>query len=263
VKTKEPSFFERHPVVVKVLVWGACAFTMATTYLLGNWQWSRAQEKWALQAQIDRATQEPPLSQENYLRLKRPQEALHRRVVLRGHWLAKETLYLDNRPYSGRAGFWVFTPLMLSPKEAVLVQRGWVPRDLRDPLKLQSVMTPEEEVQIEARVSAGPSKMFELPHASKDAQPDVSLQAQSAIRANLDSKSLALQTGLPLVGDVIEIDPSTPDLVRDWPVVEQTASRNVGYAFQWYALCALSFSLFVWYQIIQPRRHAKRNAQVL
>ena len=258
VKTLESSLFERHPWALKALVWGACALTMATTFSLGAWQWSRAEQKWALQAQIEQAGMLSPLSQEAYLSLKDPLEALHRRVVLKGHWLAKDTLYLDNRPYSGRAGFWVFTPLVLTPSKTVLVQRGWVPRDAVDPLRLQEVQTPDGEMEVVAQVSAGPSKMFELPMS---ARPDsVKESAFSRIRANLELTSLAAEMALPLVGHVMEVDASTSDLVRDWPVVEQTASRNVGYAFQWYALCALAFFLCVWYQIIQPRRHAKRNS---
>jgi surfeit locus 1 family protein len=257
VKTQKLSLSERYPWALKSLVWGACAFTMATTFSLGRWQWSRAEQKWALQAQIEQASQQEALTPEAYLSLKDPLEALHRRVVFKGHWLAKYTLYLDNRPYSGHAGFWVLTPLMVSPNQAVLVQRGWVPRDAVDPLRLPEVQTPEGEVQIQAQVSAGPSRMFELPQSnSHGGQSDTGFVR---IRPNVELKSLEAELNLPLVGHVIEIDASTPDLVRDWPVVEQTASRNVGYAFQWYALCALAFLLCVWYQIIQPRRHAKRN----
>ena len=256
MKTLERSFFERHPWTLKALVGGACAFTMATTFSLGQWQWSRAEQKWALQEQMAKASALAPLSQEAYLGLVDPVDALHRRVVLKGHWLAKDTLYLDNRPYAGRAGFWVLTPLVLSPNRALLVQRGWVPRDVSDPLRLQDVATPEGEVEMLAEVSAGPSKMFELssskPHGGESEAP------LSRVRSNVDLKALATELSLPLLGHVIELDASAPDLIRDWPVVADTASRNVGYAFQWYALCALAFFLCVWYQIIQPSRHAKR-----
>jgi surfeit locus 1 family protein len=30
--------------------------------------------------------------------------------------------------------------------------------------------------------------------------------------------------------------------------------KNYGYAFQWFALCALILGLYVWFQLIQPRR---------
>ena len=32
--------------------------------------------------------------------------------------------------------------------------------------------------------------------------------------------------------------------------------KHHGYAFQWFALCALTAGLYVWFQIIQPRRRA-------
>jgi hypothetical protein len=257
VKNLSASWLERRPWIWKAMVWLACALTMAATCSLGQWQWSRAEQKWALQDHIEQARSLEPLSQEDYLALPDTGEALHRRVVLRGQWLAKDTLYLDNRPYAGRAGFWVLTPLVLNDKRAVLVQRGWVPRDPVDPLRLAAVETPPGAVQVLAQVSSGPSKMFELgvPSSREGSEEN----HFSRIRTNVDLPALATELSLPLEGHVIEIDASAPDLIRDWPVVADTASRNVGYAFQWYALSALAFFLCVWYQIIQPRRHAKRK----
>ncbi|HET7525200.1 MAG TPA: SURF1 family cytochrome oxidase biogenesis protein [Burkholderiaceae bacterium] len=53
----------------------------------------------------------------------------YRRIVVEGRWLPQQTLYLDNRTEHGVAGFVVVTPLLLGPGDAVLVQRGWAPRD--------------------------------------------------------------------------------------------------------------------------------------
>ena len=53
-------------------------------------------------------------------------------VVLDGRWLAAHTVYLDNRQMNGRPGFFVVTPLRLDDGRAVLVQRGWLPRDCSD-----------------------------------------------------------------------------------------------------------------------------------
>ena len=257
MKNLSASWLERRAWIWKAMVWLACALTMAATCSLGQWQWSRAEQKWALQDHIEQARSLEPLSQEDYLALPDTGEALHRRVVLRGQWLAKDTLYLDNRPYAGRAGFWVLTPLVLNDKRAVLVQRGWVPRDPVDPLRLAAVETPPGAVQVLVQVSSGPSKMFELGAPSSREGP--AEHHFSRIRTNVDLPALAAELSLPLEGHVMEIDASATDLIRDWPVVADTASRNVGYAFQWYALSALAFFLCIWYQIIQPRRHAKRK----
>ena len=32
--------------------------------------------------------------------------------------------------------------------------------------------------------------------------------------------------------------------------------KHYGYAFQWFALCALIVGLYVWFQLIRPRRRA-------
>ena len=59
-----------------------------------------------------------------------------------GVWLDALTVYLDNRQMGGRPGFYVVTPLKLADGRAVLVQRGWAPRDLRDRTRVPSPPTP-------------------------------------------------------------------------------------------------------------------------
>jgi surfeit locus 1 family protein len=34
-------------------------------------------------------------------------------------------------------------------------------------------------------------------------------------------------------------------------------SKHQGYAFQWFALCALISGLYVWFQLIRPRRRSR------
>ncbi|MFX7866142.1 SURF1 family protein, partial [Acinetobacter baumannii] len=100
---------------------------------LGVWQLDRAEQKLALQAAVDAEAGRPALAN-GELGSGRP---LHRRVQLRGHWVAERSVWLDNRPMDGQAGYFVVTPLRRTGRsEAILVQRGWVPRDPRDRTRL-------------------------------------------------------------------------------------------------------------------------------
>jgi surfeit locus 1 family protein len=36
--------------------------------------------------------------------------------------------------------------------------------------------------------------------------------------------------------------------------------KNLAYAFQWFCLAALQLMLYIWFQFIQPYRHARRTS---
>jgi cytochrome oxidase assembly protein ShyY1 len=231
------------------------------TSSMGMWQWSRAQEKWRLEERVEDMKTLPALSQLAYLALDDPLTELHRRVILRGKWLHEETIYLDNRAMNSQAGFWVITPLALNAQDSVLVQRGWIPRNTNDRTQMASFETPSTEVQIEARITQGPSKMFDLAD-DKPLEFNSSQEARSLrIRQNVELKAFAKERALHLIGNVVEIGPNTQGLRRDWPVPASTAYKNVGYTVQWFAMSLLLAILYIWYQIIKPKRDAKRNPQ--
>ena len=49
-----------------------------------------------------------------------------------------------------------------------------------------------------------------------------------------------------------------PDgLSRDWPRIGYDTHKHYGYALQWFGLCALTAILYVWFQIIVPRRRSR------
>ncbi|MFY9512097.1 MAG: SURF1 family protein, partial [Rubrivivax sp.] len=116
--------------------WVLLAATLLGTALtarLGVWQLDRAAQKNTLQAALDQRRALPPLPAAE-LALAEPQAAAqhHRSIVLEGRWMAERTVYLDNRQMNGRPGFYAVTPLLLADGTAVLVQRGWLPRDAAD-----------------------------------------------------------------------------------------------------------------------------------
>ncbi len=234
----------------------AAAAGMAVTFSLGLWQWGRAQDKLALQADLQARQALPPLGPEALGGMQATPSAadpMHRTVVLRGQWLTDRTVFLDNRQMNGRVGFYVVTPLRLAPGPGgpvqpggpvVLVQRGWAPRSFTDRQQLPAVVTPPGEVTVTGRIAPAPSKLYDFDGAST-----------GAIRQNLDLPAFRAETGLPLVdGSVQQTGAASDGLLRDWPVPASSADKNYGYAFQWWALCGVIFILYVWFQFIAPRR---------
>jgi len=218
----------------------AALLAAALTARLGVWQLDRAAQKRALQAAVDAQAERPALGNAELAA-----DALHRRVVLRGRWLAERTVWLDNRPMEGRVGFFVVTPLQLAGRsDAVLVQRGWAPRHAVDRSALPPLDTPAGEVEVIGRLAAAPSRLYDL----GEGRP-------GAIRQNLDPAAYAIETGLQLFPlTVVQTTAGAEDgLLRHWPAPDLGLHKHYGYAFQWFALCALVLSLFVWFQLVRPR----------
>ncbi|MGE0348177.1 SURF1 family protein [Hydrogenophaga sp.] len=223
----------------------ATVSTMAVTAALGLWQLDRAAQKLALQAQIDQRSGLAPWGVAELLQATDREAGVHRPVNLVGEWVPGASVFLDNRQMNARAGFFLVTPLRLEgSNRAVLVQRGWVARDFSDRSRVPLIATPSGTVRIQGRLAPPPGKLFEL--------GDV---GSGPIRQNIDLTAFARETGLALLDvSVQQTGDASDGLLREWPLVALGASKHHGYAFQWFALCALTAGLYVWFQFISPRR---------
>lgn len=227
------------------LVTAATAGTLALTASLGLWQLSRADQKRTLASQIDQRSVLPALDATALLSAQDHAEQWHRKVRLRGQWLPAASVFLDNRPMAGRSGFILVTPLQLSgASQAVLVQRGWVPRDFQDRSKVPTVPTPPGEVEVEGRLAPPPSRLF-----------DFGAVEAGRIRQNLTIDTLVRDTGVPMPAvSVLQTGTSPEGLLREWPRFEADVHKHLGYAAQWFAMSALCAGLYAWFQLISPRR---------
>lgn len=227
----------------------AALLTVALTFSLGQWQLDRAAQKQALQASLDLKKTLPPLSQADLLTAQNGDLVeVDRLIEIAGHWQPAQTVYLDNRPMNGKPGFWVITPLLLTGSDkAVLVQRGWIPRNFQDRTALVPVETPDQTVTLLGRMAPAPAKLYAFKGADT-----------GRIRQNLDIAVYATETGLRLLPAlVIQVDPASDGLQRDWASPINGVEKHHGYAFQWFGLCALVLGLYIWYQLILPRRQRR------
>jgi surfeit locus 1 family protein len=225
----------------------AAVVGVAGTARLGAWQLSRAAQKEALQRSLDERAALPELPA-NALASSAEQAAAqhYRRVRLHGQWLNQFTVFLDNRQMNGRPGFFVITPLRLADSNrAVAVQRGWVPRDFADRARLPTIASRSGEVVVVGHIAPPPGRLYEFQAA-----------ASGTIRQNLDLDAYSRETGVPLAPLSVVQDEAGADgddgLLRQWPRPAVDVHMHYGYAFQWFALCALMTGLYVWFQLIRP-----------
>jgi surfeit locus 1 family protein len=228
----------------------AAVLVAGTTFSLGQWQLRRAAQKESVQAAIEAKNMLAALDAPSLNASKNIANEVYRRVAVQGVWQASHTVYLDNRPMSGRTGFWVFTPLVLQGTgQAILVQRGWVPRNFSDRARLPEVVTPAGVVTVEGRIAPPPSKLYEFKGVNA-----------GTIRQNLDLAAFRLETGLPLLEvSLLQTGAPSEGLLREWAAPNLGVDTHYGYAFQWFGLCALVVGLYVWFQVILPFRASLRT----
>jgi surfeit locus 1 family protein len=218
------------------------------TVSLGRWQLSRAAEKEATHASIEARGQQPELSGTTLLGGMPADELVHRRISVRGRWLADRIVFLDNRVMNGQTGFYVVTPLQIDGSRlAVLVQRGWVPRNFSDRTLLPRVDSPAGVVEVAGRLAPPPTKLLEMGRPQG-----------GVIRQNLDLAQFSAEIQMPMAPvSILQMGVAGDGLLRDWPPVNMGVEKNYGYAFQWFGLSALLAILYVWFQIV--RRYIARK----
>lgn len=223
-----------------VLALVAGVLTTMLAIALGNWQSRRGDMKEAIQAQWDAAERGAPFEVRN------PDDAgtvsadLPRRVTVRGEFVPAATVFVDNRTLDGAAGFQVVTPLRLASGTAVLVSRGWLARDARDPLRVPELMTPAGSIAIDGLAVARVPRLLEL--------ASVALPALPGIWPNLEFEDYERVSRLKVPRFVIQQTSDTADgLRRAWVRPEAGVEKHRGYALQWYGLAALSAGLTLYF----------------
>ena len=222
---------------------------ISLTTSLGFWQLNRADQKQALQASMDAPGNSRLVDSRSLLAAADPASLQYQHASLTGQWLAEQTLYLDNRQMNDKQGLYVVTPLQLEGGPIVLVQRGWVARNFIDRSSLPVLQSPPGLLEIEGRIAAVPSRLYQFGGAET-----------GRIRQNLDLAAFSAESGLALLPVSVQQTGAASDgLLREWPQAGAGVETHYGYAFQWFALSALITALYVWFQIVRrfiPHRRA-------
>lgn len=240
---------DKSPSWQRWLMLGVAAVGVAVTFSLGMWQLGRAAEKTALQDAKQQQSDQVVLDGRTLGTARdEPQQRqalIHRRMLLRGQWLTEHTVFLENRQMNGKPGFFVMTPLKLEGTGAVvLVQRGWAQRSFTDRTALPVLQTPAGLIEVQGHLAPWPSRLYDFGGAET-----------GSIRQNLDLTAYRQETGLSVLEiSLLQSGKASEGLLREWPLVASGVAKHHGYAFQWFGLSGLIALLYVWFQIVQPRR---------
>lgn len=218
---------------------------MAALAALGNWQLDRAGEKRAI-LELYEARSRAPAGPIQFSAAD-PSTLRYRHVYAYGEFDAARQFLLDNQVRDGRPGYQVLTPLRIpGRREAVLVDRGWVPLAGR-----------RDEPPAIGLLVTGPRRIegtLYLPYGEglRLGSIDAGAHGWPRVIQYLDFEALEERLGYPLARFTLRLDPGQPDgFRRDWPTVALTPERHLAYAVQWFALAAVVFTLFV---VLNTRR---------
>jgi cytochrome oxidase assembly protein ShyY1 len=224
----------------RLLPFIAMLVVVAVGLSLGQWQVRRAHQKESIARKISERETAPPIRLDANALQRIDVDALEfRQVALRGELQAGWTIYLDNRPHDGKAGFYVLTPLKIAGSDRhIMVARGWVERNLAERSRIPDIATPAGAVELTGIVRQHAGRLLQLGQAAA-IRP-------GAIVQNLDVAEMARASGLELAPFIVEQTSGTGDgLVRAWPRLSQGVDKHWGYAFQWFALAGTAFIFFV------------------
>lgn len=202
---------------------------------LGFWQLSRAEEKENRFSLLERYAQEPPITiPESLVTLN---DYLYRRVEINGYFDSQQSIFLDNKIYRGAAGYHVLTPLRLANSSIyVVVNRGWIIGG-NDRSVLPDIYTPGELVHLVGIAVSPSAKALSL---SDD-------NFTGNVWQNFDLDSYQNMTGFTFQPFLLlqQNDVANDGLIRQWENPDSGASKNTGYAFQWFSFATLAFIIYI------------------
>ncbi|WP_165064690.1 SURF1 family cytochrome oxidase biogenesis protein [Marisediminicola senii] len=213
--------------------------------LLATWQFSRRADARAEIDRIDQNYDSQPIAVDQVLPSLESfdDDQKWTRVTLTGQYLTDDELLVRNRPYGGRPGFELLTPMLLDDGTVFVVDRGWLPTGSQQDAPDEVPPAPTGEVTVTARLKASePTLSGRSTVEGSNQIPTVHLPQ---IADKLDRPTYTGAYGLIAAGS-----PGAGDAEEALPILSARPARDEGphlsYAFQWYVFAILAFIGLGW-----------------
>lgn len=225
----------------------AAVVVAAGCVLMGLWQLDRMQQRHARNDLLTRNLSAAPVPVDRLLAVGRgpaPGEE-YRRVRAVGRYDGRAELLVRLRPFEGRVGYYVLTPLVTDSGPALLVNRGWVP----DP---GSAATPDVPAP-----PAGPVTVVARVRPSEP--PSTTGTPPPGQVSRIDVPAIARDLPYEVYGgfaDLAAQRPGTTPAPQLVPPPEPGEGPHLAYAFQWFVFAALALGGYV---VLARREAADRR----
>ena len=220
-----------------------CAIALAALVVLGTWQLQRLSWKVGLIAQVKSNMAAPPLTLDQALAL--GAEAQYHRVRLEGRFNNANEAYVFGTGVGGAPVFHVLAPFTTDDSRIVLVDRGIVPRDLRNRSMRRNGLIEGRTAVIGVWRTPDPAGPF-------TPRPDLGKR----IWYSTDVAGIARTDRVRLAAPVIVEADATPNR-GGWPKGGQTRlnfrNEHLQYALTWFLLAAGLVGVYLAYHVSRGR----------
>ena len=216
--------------------------------LLGLWQLDRAQEKQHAYAQFVQRGAEPAMRiEDGNPEIWKLPLMQHRHIDARGRYDVGVQFLLDNQVRDGVAGYLVYTPLLLEGQEIyLLVDRGWVPTG-PDRAVTPSVEAPPGVMSVTGVAALPPAPGIKLGENLPDHITPNIVRLQ-----RIEMDAMMSKFAGKLLPYELRLDPGNAGgFIRQWREPGSGHERNLGYAFQWFAMAAVVAVLYLYLNLHQ------------
>ena len=220
--------------------WQVLAAMLASVFLfssLGIWQMQRAEEKKQIQQEMQARKDSQP--QAFSFPITDPASLRHQRIRVQGKFISGKQFVLDNRYLDHQVGYNILTPFKLSDSDkVVLVDRGWLP------LKGPRENLPNVEVDNNLRTLLG---TVYVPYGKAFSIGEIDhTKSWPRLIQFIDFELLSDRLGQDLVPLTLRMEAGQADTyTAKWAIVSASKNRNLGYAFQWFAMALAVLVIFI------------------
>lgn len=205
---------------------------------LGTWQVERLHWKVALIEKMNASLSAKPLTLAEILKLSND-EAQYRNVTLEGRFDNAKEAYAFGTDADGKPVFHVLTPIILSDGRSLIVDRGIVPQDKRNPKTREAGQPNGIQHVTGVWRTPDPANLF-------TPKPDIARREWFS----RDVATIARLDGVKLVAPVIVEADATPN-PGGWPKGGQTVvslpNNHLQYAITWYLMALGLLAVYLAY----------------
>lgn len=244
------------PVLWVVLLL-AGLFALAGFVALGMWQVNRLNWKTELIERVDQRVKAAPVPAPGPAEWAGLNEtsAEYRRVTLRGRYVHEQETLVQAMTALG-SGYWVLTPMRTEQGFVVLVNRGFVPPDKRDPAT-RPVTTGDALQSVEGllRMSEPRGRVLQDNDAAANRWYSRDVAAIAAARGVGDAKSVA-----PYFVDAAAANDAPLDWPRPGLTVLHFSNNHLMYALTWFVLAGMVAAAIAFAAVAEIRASRRRAA---
>ncbi|MEC5398021.1 SURF1 family protein [Uliginosibacterium sp. H1] len=273
--TTSPVTDPREDTRRRPLAWAALLltglFAFATFVALGMWQLDRLAWKTDLIGRIAEHQKAAPIAAPGPAdwEVQADADAEYRRVTLRGRFANdRETLVQASTALG--TGYWVLTPLQTEQGYWVIVNRGFVPADKRDPAQ-RDQPAPEgvQTVSGLLRLSEPKGRLLQdnAPTENRWYSRDVEAIAQARGLGGGTQPGAGASSIAPSIAPYFVDATADNDAPLGWPRAGLTVlhfnNSHLGYALTWFVLAAMTAVALAYAVAIEHRAQRRRAAASL